>query len=167
MIRALSGAVVLGAIAVCWAPAAVADYYDQLRSLLPAGYGSGSCAPAEPGFVAPGDVAALTCRANSRPGGPGYARYELFQDPAMLAVQFQRDVSARHPYPVPCPGGQPSPGHWMYESTPDTTAGSILCGRVEGGDDVAVEWTKDRELLLALASGPDLTGLYDWWRTNR
>ncbi|EUA04466.1 kinase domain protein [Mycobacterium kansasii 824] len=56
---------------------------------------------------------------------------------------------------------------WGYDSAPNTTAGSTLCGRVEGGDDVAVEWTKDRDLLLALASGPDLAGLYNWWKANR
>lgn len=28
-------------------------------------------------------------------------------------------------------------------------------------------WAKDRDLLLALASGPDLAGLYTWWKANR
>ncbi|KZS73312.1 hypothetical protein A4G29_21370 [Mycobacterium kansasii] len=164
--RALSVVAVVAAVAVGLTPAATADSADQLRGLLPAGYRSDSCTP-ERDHLPPGALAALTCRDNALPGGTEYAYYELYADTATLAAQFLRDVSARHPHPVPCPDRQPSPGPWVYDSAPNTTAGSILCGRVEGGDDVAVEWTKDRDLLLALASGPDLAGLYNWWKANR
>ena len=115
----------------------------------------------------PGAVAALECRDNSLPGGPAYAFYELFAYPNLLADQFGRDVSSKHPHPLPCPGGQPSPGPWHYDSTQNVTAGQIECGRAEGGDDAAVLWTKDSDLLLALASGPNLASLYEWWRVNR
>ena len=167
MIRVFSVAAAVAAVAVGTAPSAGADPYDQLRGLLPAGYGSDSCKPAQPDFLGEGALAGLNCRDNSLPGGPTYALYELFANPNALANQFQNDVSARHPHPIPCPGGQPSPGSWHDNSTPDKTAGSILCGRLEGGPDVAVEWTNESKLLLALASGPDVANLYYWWTANR
>ena len=95
------------------------------------------------------------------------AFYELFASPDALTNQFQTDVSVKHPHPVPCPEGQPSPGSWHYDSSPNKPAGSVLCGSVEGGDDFAIEWTRDSGPLLALADGPDLTSMYDWWTTNR
>lgn len=167
MIRAPFVALAVAAIVLGAAPRASADPYDQLMGLLPGGYGSDSCKPAELDYPPPGALAALQCRDNSLPGGPTYAFYQLFADPNSLAAQFGNDVSARHPRPLQCPGGQPSPGSWQYGNTPNETAGSILCGRAEGGDDVAVEWTENSGPLLALANGPDLVSLYDWWRLNR
>lgn len=61
-----------------------------------------------------GDVTSLKAGIGVKVGrrrvGPEYAYYELFADPSMLAAQFLRDVSARHPHPAPCPEGNPRPG---------------------------------------------------------
>ncbi|WP_310781646.1 hypothetical protein [Mycobacterium sp. Z3061] len=162
-----AAAVTATAKAVVAAPPAGAEPLDELRRLLPAGYGPDSCEPAQPGFLGEGALAGLNCRDNSLPGGPAYAQYELFADRNMLGGQFQHDVNARHPQPVPCPGGRPSPGSWHDDRTPNQSFGSVLCGRLEGGPDLAVEWTNESNLVLALASGPDLANLYDWWTASR
>ena len=73
---------------------------------------------------APIPRASLDCAENSLPGGPTSAFYELFANPDALADQFQTDVSAKHPHPLPCPEGQPLPGSWHDDSSPNTTAGS-------------------------------------------
>ena len=46
MIRALLAAAAVAAAAICAVPTASADPYDQLRGLVPAGYGPDSCRPA-------------------------------------------------------------------------------------------------------------------------
>lgn len=167
MIRVAFVAIAVAAIAVGTAPPVSAEPEDHLRRLLPEGYAFDSCQPAGSDLLGDGALAGLSCKDNSLPGGPTYGFYELFASPHQLADQFQRDVSARHPSPVPCPGGQFSPGLWHDDSTPNGAAGSILCGRLEGGSDVAVEWTDESKLVLGLASGPDLSRLYDWWTANR
>lgn len=76
MLRAIRVAAAIIAAAIAAAPPAGADPLADLMKILPAGYGSNSCKPAESKAA----LAAVNCRDNSLPGGPTYATYSLFGD---------------------------------------------------------------------------------------
>ncbi len=179
MIRALFVALVVVVAAIGAAPTASADPENQLRGMLPAGYGPDSCQPADNPPVHGEPLAALECWNNSMPGGPTYAYYSLHTNHDMLNDAFWNERNgSRQAYAwfEPCPGwqgsGPPAPATWHHDGTPEQIAGWIVCGHVYGpvhGDPnaKAVMWTRDSDLLLSVAEGPDLAGLYDWWKQNR
>ncbi len=136
----------------------LSDADAKLLSLLPRGYGSDSCTPVSPPVE--NALSTLDCSGNSEPGGPTNSRYSLFASPNALARNFQLLVNEDSA--VPCPGDSgDTPGTWHYNATPDETAGSIACGTYKDKPDVI--WTKDADLLLGDAQGPDLVAVHDWW----
>ncbi len=77
---------------------------------------------------------------------------------------------------LPCPGqegtGPAAAATWRENRAPDKVAGWVVCGKVYGpvhGNPEAksIMWTRDSDLLLSIAEGPDLASLYDWWTRNR
>jgi Hsp70 protein len=132
---------------------------DELRlmRLLPSGYTNSTCKPVRPPMQ--DALSTVDCDTNSEPGGPTNARYSLFADPAALAASFQK--STNEDTLQQCPDGGKSPGTWHYDATPNQTAGSIACGSYKNNPDVM--WTKDSQLLLGDAQGPDMNALHQWW----
>jgi len=96
-IRPLSVAGAVATIAIGAAPTAGAGPEEQLRSVLPAGYGPASCQspnnPSSPTGVPQSThaLAAVECRDNSLPGGPTYAYYRLYADQNTLDSAFSGD----------------------------------------------------------------------------
>lgn len=130
----------------------------RLLALLPRGYASDSCTPADPPVE--DALSTLDCRGNSQPGGPTSSRYSLFADTAALARQFQLTINEDQA--VTCPGESgPTPTTWHYNSTPNETAGSVACGTYKGTPDLV--WTNEPQLVLGDAQGPDLEAIHQWW----
>ncbi len=125
----------------------------------PPGYPEGACQPTNPP-PPPGAVASVDCLNNTLPGGPPFARYEMFADQNTLNNEFQTDV--RGAALQPCPGSSGSaPGPWNATSPPPAS-GSVMC--YTSSDNMAhVEWTNTTDLVKANASGPDLASLYGWF----
>ncbi len=169
MIRVLLAAATVAVATMAAAPPVHADPYGDLWSLLPAGYDTGSCQPIDEEY--PAVRAALECVDNSLPGGPRRASYALYVDAKRLAEDFQRHIAVVPPYwaGVPCPGWETgeTTGTWTHTDNPNLTAGRLACGVITGTTAEMV-WTKDSDLLLAVAGtdGPDLTGLYRWFLDN-
>ncbi len=72
------------ATAVSMSTPASADPVSDLMSILPAGYSSGVCQAIDRGTA----LAAVSCGANSLPGGPTSAIYQLFADDESLHAAF-------------------------------------------------------------------------------
>jgi hypothetical protein len=132
----------------------------DLRTLmgnLPQGYDSTNCV-SQP--VAGGRLATVQCQRNRDPGGPTGAQFTLYRDPALLAADFQDEIS--YDEPVACPGSpDPSPTTWN-DPYSDEVVGSLFCGSF-GGQIADLEWTDDANLMLYSTSGPDMAALYRWW----
>ena len=101
MIRELLVIGAVAAAAIGAAPTAGAGPEDQLRSLLPAGYGPAACQPPNNPPTPAGapqwmhaQVAALECRDNFLPGGPTYAYYRLYANHDMLHEAFSGEKDA-------------------------------------------------------------------------
>jgi serine/threonine kinase PknH len=134
---------------------------SKLLGLLPADYDEGICKPVHP--PAPGALATVDCGKTNSPGGPAVTRYSLFPDQATLDANF-KDAIAQNSELVKCPGSDlDSPTAWNYNDNtdPDQKAGQVACGTFEGNPDVT--WTKDADLVLADAQGPNLDELHQWW----
>lgn len=132
---------------------------QQLMALLAPGHDSANCRPADP--PAAGALATVDCEQNTKPGGPAFARYSLFGDKATLDAAFQEAIEVNSEL-LQCPNsGLESPTTWHYTETPDQIAGQIACGTYNENPDVV--WTKDENLLLADAQGPNLEDLHNWW----
>jgi serine/threonine-protein kinase len=135
------------------------SFGSKLMALLPPGYGSEACKEAHP--PAPGALATVDCTAPSTPGGPANARYSLFADQATLDSHFDAAIGENSTL-VQCPGsGVDSPTTWHYTDTPANVEGRIACGTYNNNPDVT--WTKNSDLLLADAQGPNLDDLHNWW----
>ncbi len=131
----------------------------KLLAVLPASYDDGACEPAHP--PATGALATVDCTETNVPTGPKAARYSLFADQVTLDQHFS-DAIAQNSELVRCPGSDlDSPTAWHYNANPDEVAGQVACGTYEGNPDVT--WTKDADLLLADAQGPNLEELHKWW----
>ena len=131
----------------------------KLLALLPSGYDSGACEAVHPPAV--GALATVDCGETNLPTGPKIARYSLFEDQATLDEHF-KDAIAQNSALVKCPGSDlDSPTAWHYNANPDEVAGQIACGTYKDNPDVT--WTKDADLLLADAQGPNLDELHKWW----
>jgi serine/threonine-protein kinase len=110
---------------------------------------------------ATGALATVDCGETNLPTGPTIARYSLFADQATLDEHF-KDAIAQNSELVKCPGSDlDSPAAWHYNANPDEVAGQIACGTYKDNPDVT--WTKNADLLLADAQGPNLDELHKWW----
>lgn len=145
-------------------PAApAAKVQARLNSLLPAGYPAGACKQATP---PKGALAAVSCGANTNPGGPPPATYALFPDAALLGAEFDHIVATSSV--MGCPGRIQSPGAWHHNATPDKSSGTLLCATMHGQP--AVTWTNEPELLLSVVTtepnGLGIEQLYAWWMSH-
>ncbi len=136
------------------------DSFDsKLISLLPRGYDAGVCQPAHP--PATGALATVDCGQAGPDGGPANARYSLFADQPTLDKAFD-DAIAVNSELVRCPGSNSdSPTTWHFTDTPEKIEGRIACGTYS--DSPAVSWTKNTDLILGDAQGPNLEDLHNWW----
>ena len=50
---------------------------------------------------------------------------------------------------------------WHYTDTPDNVEGRIACGTYNNAPDLV--WSKNSDLLLADAQGPNMDDLHNWW----
>ena len=128
--------------------------------VLPPGFSAGSCQPSANPPPSPIAVAALDCVNNTMPGGPPFARTEMFADQNILNDAFQAD--ARSTALQPCPGSSDSaPAPWTA-TNPPPASGSVMC--FTSSDNMAhVEWTNVPDRVKINASGPDMASLYGWW----
>jgi serine/threonine kinase PknH len=136
------------------------DSFDaQLLGLLPRGYDEGACEPVHPPVL--GALATVDCGKAGPIGGPTNARYSMFADQATLDGAFDQTITPYSPL-LRCPGSDlDSPTTWHFTDTPDTVAGRIACGTYN--DKPGVTWTKNGDLLLGDALGPNLEDLHNWW----
>ncbi|MFY9921590.1 MAG: serine/threonine-protein kinase [Mycobacterium sp.] len=141
-------------------PTANPDSFDaKLLAVLPASYDDGACEPVHPPMT--GALATVDCAETNVTTGPKAARYSLFADQATLDKYFSDAIAANSEL-VKCPGSDlDSPTAWHYNASPDEVAGQVACGTYDGNPDVT--WTKDVDLLLADAQGPNLEELHKWW----
>jgi serine/threonine kinase PknH len=144
-------------------PTVDAEGHDKLMSLLPSGYPAGACtAEAAPD----GAVAVVNCTRNADAGGPASATYTLAKDAAALDAAIEKTISEARV--VNCPGRIQSPGPWRRNASPNTIAGTLVCGMADKQGTVA--WTTDSALLLNVTradpEGPTLDQLFTWWQTH-
>lgn len=132
---------------------------SKLLALLPAGYQNGACKAAHP--PATGASATVDCTQSSTPRGPANARFSIFADQATLDTHF--DVAIKENSELfQCPAsGIDSPTTWHYTDTPNLVEGRIACGTYNNGPDLV--WSKNSDLLLADAQGPNMDDLHNWW----
>jgi serine/threonine kinase PknH len=135
------------------------SFDSKLMALLPAGYDNAACQAAHP--PATDALATVDCGQTSTPGGPAMARYSLFTDQQTLDSHF--DVAIKENSELfQCPGsGIDSPTTWHYTETPGQVEGRIACGTYNNGPDLV--WSKNSDLLLADAQGPNMDDLHKWW----
>lgn len=169
VLRASCIATVIVIAAIGVTPPAGADPSADLMGMLPAGYGSDSCEPAD----LMGALAALNCRDNSLPGGPTYATYQLFGDRRGMHDAFAAYLKRPEWAPATCPGMQSSDATAMVGSNGEQY-GLIACGRGTGPDwsdrDGAVAWTQDPDHFLGVAyvgyQGQEFpASLFEWARS--
>ena len=144
-------------------PTVDAEAVETLKGVLPPGYPSDACEPAD----APKDaVAMVNCAENADADGPPTATYTLMKDGDALRTAMD-DVVADAKI-VNCPGNIQSPGPWRRNATPTKVAGTLVCGLPQGKPMVA--WTNDADLLLSVVragpEGPTLDQLYKWWSSH-
>ena len=135
------------------------SFDSKLMALLPAGYDNAACQAVHPPST--GALATVDCGQTSTPGGPANARYSLFADQGTLDSHF--DVAIKENSELfQCPGsGTDSPTTWHYTDTPDNVEGRIACGTYNNAPDLV--WSKNSDLLLADAQGPNMDDLHKWW----
>jgi serine/threonine kinase PknH len=135
------------------------SFDSKLMALLPAGYDNDTCQAAHPPST--GALATVDCGQASTPGGPANARYSLFADQGTLDAHFDGAIKENSEL-FQCPGsGVDSPTTWHYTDTPDKVEGRIACGTYNNGPDLV--WSKNEDLLLADAQGPNMDDLHNWW----
>ena len=135
------------------------SFDSKLLAALPASYDDGACEPVHPPVT--DALATVDCTETNQPTGSKVARYSLFADQATLDQHFS-DAIAQNSELVKCPGSDiDSPTTWYYNANPDDVAGQVACGTYDGNPDVT--WTKNIDLLLADAQGPNLEELHKWW----
>ena len=131
------------------------DAASKLMGMLPAGFDSSNCAPADQGI----SDALVTLDCGQNPNGPSSARFSLFDSQRTMDSKFKIFVSEDQL--SPCPGGAQSPGTWSYNASSGQVAGQIACGTYQGTPDLT--WTQNAELMLGNIQGPSLDSLYDYW----
>ncbi len=144
-------------------PARDAGAEARLMRMLPPGYPSGTCKPADP---QPGSVAMVFCGNNIDPAGPPSATFLVARDRAALDDAFAAAV--RPDAVVACPGNIQSPGPWRRNATPQKVSGTLVCGIQDGVPRVA--WTDTERMLVSVvrsdSPGPTLDQLYQWWSSH-
>jgi hypothetical protein len=135
-------------------------YMGETIAAKPPGYPEGACQPTNPP-PSPNAVASLDCVNNTLPGGPPFARYEMFADQNTLNNAFQTD--ARSTALQPCPGSSDSAPATWNATNPPPASGSVMC-YISSDNMAHVEWTNTPDLIKANASGPDLASLYGWFQ---
>jgi serine/threonine-protein kinase len=136
---------------------------QKLVGVLPMGYPSSACTPADvPGTA----LARVDCSGNVDAGGPPSATYTLLGDKGALSAAF--DAEVRDTRVVNCPGNIQSPGPWRRNATPQRISGTLVCGF--SGDVPTLAWTDEDDLLLSsvdgATGGPNLDQLYVWWSSH-
>jgi serine/threonine protein kinase len=136
---------------------------QRLRGMLPPGYSSSACTPAD---VPQAAVAKFGCSQNSDAGGPPTSTFTLFSDDAALDSAFGAVVGNTRV--VNCPGNIQSPGAWRRNATPQQVSGTLVCGFRDGVP--TLTWTDGDKLMLATIdgalAGPNLDQLYVWWSSH-
>lgn len=149
MIRLACTVAAVAVAAVSSATPANADPMSELMGLLPAGYSSGACQAIDRGT----SLAAVSCGANSRPGGPTSAIYQLFGDDASLQEAFATALSGLEWTAAPCPGTR-SPDPAPLTNSDGTRYGSVVCARARTfrtDRDGGVAWTRDAQRFVGVA----------------
>lgn len=150
MSRASHIAAAIIVAAVAGTPPAGADPVADLMKIVPAGYSSDSCKPAD----SKGALAAVDCRDNSLPGGPTSATYWLFRDNSAMRDAFTAYLKNPEWASATCPGMQSSDATAVVGSD-GRQYGLIACGRGKGTDwqlrDGAVAWTRNADHFLGVA----------------
>lgn len=135
------------------------SFDSRLMAVLPRGYDDGVCQAAHP--PATGALATVDCGQSSIEGGPANARYSLFADQQTLDAHFDGAVKENSEL-FQCPGtGIDSPTPWHYTETPGKVEGRLACGTYNNGPDLV--WSKNSDLMLADAQGPNIDDLHNWW----
>jgi serine/threonine-protein kinase len=129
---------------------------DKLLALLSGGYTAADC---QAGKQYPEDpfLARLGCGRNNQPGGPNAAIYSLYGNIADLNKTFNLYGAS-----IPCPGTtDPGPSAWQ--------GGMVKCGHgfYPHASQSMLTWTRDADLVVVNAEGPDLASLYAWWLPAR
>ena len=129
---------------------------DKLFGLLSGGYTPADC---QAGKQYPEDpfLARLGCGRNSQPGGPNAATYSLYGNSADLSKAF-----GLYGAPIPCPGSTDAgPTAWQ--------GGMVKCGHdfYPHTSLFMLTWTREADLVVVNAEGPDLASLNAWWLSAR
>jgi serine/threonine kinase PknH len=131
----------------------------KLMALIPPGYPSSVCEPADPPST--GALATIDCQKSTQPGGPEAARYSLFADRDQLVLHFNESIKENDEL-LRCPGADSdSPIDWNYKAKPDEVAGQVACGTYQGNADVM--WSQYDELVLADVQSSNMDDLHNWW----
>jgi serine/threonine kinase PknH len=135
------------------------SFDSRLMALLPRGYDDGVCQAVRP--PATGALATVDCGQSAVAGGPANARYSLFADQETLDAHFDGAIKENSEL-FQCPGsGVDSPTTWHYTESPGEIEGRIACGTYNNGPDLV--WSKNSDLMLADAQGPNIDDLHNWW----
>jgi serine/threonine kinase PknH len=136
---------------------------NKLLGMLPAGYPSGACTPTtpQPDSIWATSVAMVSCKQNTKQGGPSHAIYGLFPNPTVLKKAFDDGIADTQL--MDCPGGGSSPDTWHYNQTPTVTAGMVACSTYKNQPNVT--WTNEANLMLGDSFGapPTIEDLHAWW----
>lgn len=160
ILRGLATATLVGGCALSCPATATADSNSAaLAGMLSKGYDTSNCQAGDldQDDKAKGILAAYECGQNSATDGPAKAAYVLFDSASDTAKGFEEltgDFTA-----TPCAAD--APDTWHYQSSPDTPAGKVACGK--GAKSNGVIWTNDKNHMVGAISGSDVKSLYQWW----
>jgi serine/threonine kinase PknH len=85
----------------------------------------------------------------------------LFADQQTLDAHFDGAIKENSEL-FQCPGtGIDSPTPWHYTESPGQVEGRLACGTYNNGPDLV--WSKNSDLMLADAQGPNIDDLHNWW----
>ncbi|MEV4239006.1 serine/threonine-protein kinase [Nocardia sp. NPDC050408] len=139
----------------------------NLLQLLPQGYSASNCRRGKGDATS---VAALSCNANPtgtpNVGGTPEAHFYLYPNLAALNDAYQATIRGAV---VPCPDGKLDRSSKVTHNGQTIYTGNLACTRSTGSalPVPALEWTDERDFVLAIAFAGDSTGavpLFDWWK---
>jgi len=160
-VAAWSAAGLLGSMVTCPVPA-LGDQ-STLMGMLPQGFSSGNCHQQS---AKPPALEKVNCDQSTDANGPTAAVFALYANADALTTGFQsagNDVTVSSN----CPGNQESPGPWTYSN--NQVGGQVECGTMGGDNNAAVAvvvWTDNSKMRAAAVQGPDISALYQWWKTK-
>jgi len=160
-IATLSGAAVLGSMVNGVAKASGDP--STLMGMLPQGFSPSNCQQATP---EPPALEKVTCDQSTDSDGPTSALFALYGNLDDLATKFQ-SAGSKMTAASSCPGDQQSPGPWTYGSS-GKTGGQVECGSISDSNTTlaVVMWTDNSKLRAAVVTGPNISTLYQWWKTK-